>query len=97
MPDAPTKYPDILLDQAEDGYCETTGWVEAIVTEDEARDALAEFCCDEDGKDPFRPTGPAQRVHMRLVNPAEDYEYQRWVRCRPKAKTAVEFWEVIVA
>lgn len=86
----------VLVDQPEDGYVETCGWVEASVDEDKARDMLAEFCCDEDGETGYRPTGPARRVHLRLVNPAQDYEYQRWVECRPAAKTAVEFWEVIV-
>lgn len=88
--------PQILVDEPEDGYCETLGWVEAVVGEDEARDALAEFCCDEHGDPPSRPVGSARIVHMRLINPAQDYEYQRWQRCTPRAKTGVEFWEIVV-
>lgn len=89
--------PQVLVDQPDDGYCENVGWVEASVSEREAREQLAEFCCDEDGNTPFTPTGPAERVLMRLTNPKADWEYQRWVRCTARAKGAVEFWEVVVA
>lgn len=96
-PEQLTDHPTVLIDEPEDGWCETVGWVEAIVDEDRARDALAEFCVDDNGNEPFRPTGPAERVHLRLSNPAADPEDQRWVKCRPAAKTAVEFWEIVVA
>ncbi len=87
----------VLIDQPEDGCCETLGWVEATVTEREAREALAEFCCTEDGDSPFVPTGPAERVLLRLTNPKADYEQQRWTQCTKRAKGATEFWEVVVA
>lgn len=93
----PESHPEILLDTI-DGYCEDRGWVEVIVSEDEARDALAEFCYDDD--QPSRPLGAAHRgVWMRLVNPveaAEDPEAARWVHCTRRAKTGIEFWEIQV-
>lgn len=91
-----TTYPHVLIDQPEDGCVETMGWVEATVDEDKARDMLAEFCCDESGDSPYRPTGPAERVHLRLVNPAQDWEFQRWVQCKPTAKSGVLFWKIVV-
>lgn len=93
---APRQWPLVLIDQPDDGYCEERGWVEAIVDEDEARDTLAEFCADDEGNDPHRPTGPITLVYLRLTNPAADYELQRWTPCRETAKTARPFWEVVV-
>lgn len=92
---SPSHGPRVLIDQPEDGWCEDVGWVEATVPEARARELLAEFCCDERGDSPSKPTGPARRVFMRLSNPKADYEDQRWVLCTARAKTAIEFWEVI--
>lgn len=89
----PDLSPDVLIDSPWDGICESRGWVEACVPEDRARDVLAEFCLDEDGNEGARPIGPAKRVHLRCANPRADVEEQRWVPCRPTAKTAVEFYE----
>lgn len=68
MSDAPQ--PIVLLDSPEDGYCEETGWVEATVDQERARDLLAEFRTSEDGDEtPFRPVGAVTPV--KLV-PASD-------------------------
>lgn len=87
--------PMVLIDQPDDGYAETQGWVEATVSEDEARDWLKEFCCDEDGEMGFRPTGPVKRV--RLASDGREDEYERWTLAEDGDESAVEFWEVIVA
>jgi hypothetical protein len=87
----------VLIDQPEDGYADTRGWVEAIVDEERARDLLAEFCMDEDGDLGYRPTGPASRVHLCVEDPEQDVEDQRWVPVKPEDERAVEFWEVVVA
>jgi hypothetical protein len=79
----------VLIDQPD--YCEERGWVEAIVSEERAREVLAEFV----GEDPpQKPTGPARRVTLRLRNPAAHYEDQRWVECSEAAKTGRAFWQI---
>lgn len=90
-------HPYVLVDAPDEGYVEEVGWVEATVDAPAARDLLAEHCADADGNPPYRPTGVAERVTLRLTNPAQDWEFQRWVECRPTAKTAVWFWKVVVA
>jgi hypothetical protein len=85
----------VLLDHAEDGYCERRGWVTVDATEDQARDALAEFCGDEDGESPWRPDcGPASRVWLGLVDLEASYEDQRWRPCHKDVAGAREFWEI---
>lgn len=83
--------PLVLIDQPDDGYCEERGWVEAIVSEDEACALLAEFVGDDP---PQRPLGPVTKVTLRLRNPAAHYEEQRWTPCASSAKTGREFWQV---
>lgn len=86
--------PIVLLDQAEEGYCEDRGWVEAIITEDEARDALAEFCSDEDGGTPWCPDcGPATRVWLK----PQDEHAEYWGPCELRDPDGIEFWQVPVS
>lgn len=86
--------PVVLLDQAEEGYCEDRGWVETTVTEDEARDALAEFCSDEDGGTPWCPDcGPATRVWLK----PQDEHAEYWGPCESRDPDGIEFWEVRVS
>lgn len=88
----PDPCPHILVDAPWDGGCEHTGWVEACVPEDRAREMLTEFCWDEDGHE-ARPVGPAKRVWLRLISPAVDIEDQRWESCDAAAQGALEFFE----
>lgn len=103
--------PIILLDSAEDGCCESLGWVEATVDEDRARDQLAEFCFDEDGETPCRPDcGPARKVTLApSADPATTVlEDVRWYPVDKlgdefevddldaRRSEAREFWEVPV-
>lgn len=89
----------ILMDSYEDGYCEEIGWVETSVTEDEARDALAEFCFDEDGNAPYRPDcGPAVKVWLQ-PDPADTTPYddeKPWIKCGAHDPGSLEFWEIKV-
>lgn len=85
------------MDNSEDGCCETTGWVEATVSEDVARDHLAEFCFDEDGDSPHRPEcGPAVKVWLQ-PNPADRTPYDEektWVNCGAYDPGSRVFWEI---
>jgi hypothetical protein len=93
---AETTYPLVLIDDPADGLCENFGWVEATVGEDRARDLLAELgVVGDPASDGYaRPTGPAKRVFLRLHNPHEYFEEQRWDPCRPDAEGAHEFWMI---
>lgn len=84
--------PIVLIDQPEDGYCESVGWVEATLSEEEARDFLSEWCVDEDGNDGFVPTGPAKRVKLS-PQPGVIPEEERWY----EDEDGQEFWEIVVA
>lgn len=99
-------HPLLLIDQPEDGYMETLGWIEATVSEDEARDRLTEFCCDADGEMGFRPTGPAERKWLKPQIELGSEEYLTalnegysvmWDAADPQSDGAVEFWEVVAA
>lgn len=69
-------------------------WVEAIVTEDEARDLCAPFCCDEDGESPYRPVGDASK---QFLCPTDFYgEIWRYEKCDSSTKSAREFWSIAV-
>jgi hypothetical protein len=92
-----TTTPRILIDQPWDGYAETLGWVEATVTEDQARDALTEFCMTEDGEMGYRPTGPAKREWLMLEEPKPNAEDEMWVEAPANGPGAVEFWAIVVA
>lgn len=83
----------VLLDQPEDAMCEERGWVEAIVSEDAARDLLVEFCVGEDGDDPVRPCGEAKRVWLRVTEPGRYPDEDRWHACEPTDEGAREFYE----
>jgi hypothetical protein len=83
----------VLIDAPWDGWCEERGWVSTDVTEDRARDLLAEFCADEHGDNGARPIGLAKRVWLACVNPDEDHEDQRWEPCEPDAPGAIQFYE----
>jgi hypothetical protein len=89
----------ILMDTYEDGYCEETGWVETTVSEDEARDQLAEFCFDEEGETPHRPEGePAVKVWLQ-PDPADTTPYEDekcWIKCGSHDPGSLEFWEIKV-
>lgn len=79
--------PLVLVDQWDDKCCEQWGWVETTVSEDRAREVLAEFCVTEDGESPARPTGPATRVWVR-----PDAHGEVWSPCA-EAPDAVEFFK----
>jgi hypothetical protein len=89
-------HPTLLLDSPDDGYCESTGWVETVVTEDEARNLLAEWCMDENGDMPFRPVGAIKRVHMAPEKPGDETAEQMWHKSDEDAPGAMEFWEITV-
>lgn len=82
---SPMPTPIVLIDAPEDGVVEEHGHVETTVTEDEARDFLAELCSHLDGElgAPFRPVGPATKVRLApihaLTDESIDWEQQRWV------------------
>jgi hypothetical protein len=94
IPMIDSRHPLILFDTYDDGYCEEKGWVEATVDENEARDILAEYCFDEDGKEGFRPVGSAKKVYMR---PEDEYA-ERWVICPATEKddSIIKCWEIHV-
>ena len=81
----------VLIDAPEDGYCESWGWVSVDVSEDEARDALREFCVDEDGEPGARPAGAAKRVWLRCVDLGAGLGV--WEKCEPGDAVASEFYE----
>jgi hypothetical protein len=82
----------VLIDAPDDGYCESRGWVSVDVPEDDARDALAEFCVDEDDEPGMRPAGVAKRVWLRCVDRRGE-EDERWEKCEPGDAVATEFYE----
>lgn len=87
------RLPVVLLDTYDDGYCEERGYVQAIVTEDEARQLLKEFCLDDDGE-PYVPDhGPAKRIWLA---PDRADAPEHWPPCDPADEDAMEFWEVPV-
>lgn len=89
----PEKTAIVLMDQPEDNYCETLGWVDVTLTEDEARDALEHLCFTEDGEAGYRPTGPAERVWLKPDPEVPDM----WTTATRDESDAVEFWQVVVA
>lgn len=83
--------PLVLVDTPEDGYCDAVGWVEATVSEDEARVLLSEWCVDEDGEDGLVPVGPAKRVKLS-PQPGAHPDEERWY----EADDGIDFWEIVV-
>lgn len=88
----PAKNPLVFFDTYDEGYCEDKGWVEATVTEDKARDILAEYCFDEDGREGFRPVGSIKKVYLC----PEDKYAEGWTICSQTEKKSIEFWEIYV-
>jgi hypothetical protein len=82
--------PVILLDEPEEGYCESHGWVSVDLPIDEAAKALAGFCLDEDGDPGYVPQGAPARVWLR---PECDDVESMWVPCDEGADSAREFYE----
>ena len=86
-----TLEPLVLFDEPDDACCESRGWVETTVTEDQARDILAPHCFDDDYEQPCRPDcGAGKRVWLR---PEDEYA-ERWGPCEPNAYNSLEFWEI---
>jgi hypothetical protein len=77
----------VLVDQPDDWP--DTVWIEAD-GEDQARDRAAEFCCSEDGEEPFRPVGPAELVAITVPRDPEVDEQD------PRVGSEVEVWKLSV-
>ena len=94
MPDrgSGASFPEVLVDDP-DGGIQMFGWVEAVVDEAEARKVLEDDACllQRAGA-----SSPVKRLHLRLVNPAADPEFRRWVKCSARAKTGRGFWQIEV-
>jgi len=89
--------PLILMDQPEDGWCESLGWVQATVNESEARLLLAEWCADEDGEMTGAVPDCGRARIVRLAPEAGDGDYGTWYPCDEGAVGALIFWEIPTA
>lgn len=88
-----TASPIVLIDDPEEGYCESTGWVQTTVDENQARDLLVPFVWAEDGDSHARPVGESKRVWFYVADPGEYPEEDRWEACDQAEPGAHEFYE----
>lgn len=81
----------IMLFDSEDeiNHC----WVETAVNEDEARNLVAPFLCDEDGNFPFKPIGS---ITKQWLCPSSEFYGEQWIPCSPGTNLAREFWSIVV-
>lgn len=89
--------PLILLDSPDDGYCESFGWVDDVISENEARDLLAPWCCDpETGDVPYRPTGHAKIVFLVPDRASKFEDEWRWHETHHSIPDSFAFWQIDV-
>jgi hypothetical protein len=86
-----TETTEILLDSPDDGICESHGWVTTDTSVEEARNALREFCLDEDDEPGYLPQGDPTRVWLAPDGGSPEAEY--WVKAESTATGAREFYE----